>query len=724
MKLSEISFVKDTGYEIKKVLVDNLKFQNIKMIVSNCLDGDSFFVFADDYQVECFVKKLSDEKENELIFKIPQRTKKITILCKKNNEYVLIYQITINIFQKIKVFLRKIKEKMLHSFYVVQRGVCFLWREHHFLIPFRLWKEYFQRFTNRFNDQGEIFLNPYVQSDYLKWISSVEEFEQYRKLEYEPLMSILIPVYNVSGKLLAKCLDSVLNQTYQNFEVCIVDDCSTKVDTLQTLAEYEKKDRRILIKHRLNNGHISKATNDALNMAKGEFICLLDNDDELAPQALFENVLVLNKDKTLDFIYSDEDKLDLKGERIDPHFKPDFSPDTLLGINYITHFAVLRTSLVRQVGGFEIGLEGVQDHDLFLKISEVTNRIYHISKILYHWRMTEGSTAITTDNKGYAVERGIKAINNALDRRHINGDVKSANGSTVYLVEYTFDEEPSVSIIIPMRDYADVTEKCIKSIYEKTNYSNFEIIIVDNNSQEEKTFQMFKKYIKQYSNFKVIKADMEFNYSAINNLAINNTKSDVIVLLNNDTEVLSENWLTVMVGYAIQKHIGAVGVKLLYPDMTIQHGGVLIGLGGEVAEHAFITRSRDEIGLFGRLMIPYNYSAVTAACLAIERKKFDEVNGLEEKLKVAYNDVDFCLKLIDIGYYNVFLPQVELLHYESKSRGMDTTNEKYRKFIQESNYMQQKWNNYILRDPYYNDNYSKKGAFLFDQIKKVNNNEI
>lgn len=723
MKLSELKLSKKNKYEIKDIIID-AKIKNLKLTVTNCLQNDNFMVFADEYKINCFVKYLSKDGEIQVSFDIPKKAKKICIVGQHNNQNYEVYQFNINTFFKIQFVWQNIKKKLGHSILVFQRGIKYLWREHHFLIPISLWKDYLSRFKNRFNDRGEVFLNPYIQSDYLSWIKNVEHFEEYQELEYQPLLSVLIPVYNVSKELLSKCLESVLNQTYSHFEICIVDDCSTNDETLETLKYYEHKDTRIKILYRTKNGHISTATNDALNMAKGEYICLLDNDDELAPQALYENVLVLNKNRYLDFIYSDEDKFDLKGQRIEPHFKADFSPDTLLGINYITHFAVIRTEVVKQVGGFEIGLEGVQDHDLFLKITEVTDKIYHIPKILYHWRMTAGSTSISTENKSYAVERGIKAIDNALKRRNVKGTVKSVNDSTVYLVEYDYDKEPSVSIIIPIKDHADITDKCLSSIYEKTKYQNYEIIIVDNNSIEEKTFEMLSKYNEKYGNFRVIKADMEFNYSAINNLAVCNTTSDVLVLLNNDTEILTENWLKIMVGYAMQKHIGAVGAKLLYPDMTIQHGGILIGIGGEIAQHAFITKPRNDIGLYGRLLIPYNYSAVTAACLAIERKKYLSVNGLEEELKVAYNDVDFCLKLLRKGYYNVLLPQVELIHYESKSRGMDTTSEKYQKFINESNYMQKKWNQYISKDPYYNINYSRKGAYLFDRFEKGSSNEI
>ena len=426
---------------------------------------------------------------------------------------------------------------------------------------------------------------------------------------------------------------------------------------------------------------------------------------------------MLNEDKKLDFIYSDEDKLDLKGNRCDPHFKPDFSPDTLLSLNYICHFSVIRKTIIAKVGGFEVGLEGAQDHDLFLKVSEKTDRIYHIPKILYHWRMVKGSTSMTIDNKSYATDKGKIAIENALKRRKIKGHVEKDSDSTYYRVVYDYDKEPMISIVIPTRDYADITETCLKSIYEKTDYKNFEILLVNNNSEKEETFKLFDKYKKKYKNFKVIDADMEFNYSKINNLAVKKAKGEYIMLLNNDTEIISKDWLKVMVGYAMQPHVGAVGPKLLYPDNTVQHAGVILGLGG-VASHAYIGSKRNDLGMYGRLRVPYDYSAVTAACLMVSKKKFDEVNGLEEDLKVAYNDMDFNIKLLKKGYYNICVPQIEVHHYESKSRGLDTTSEKYKRFLLEEKYMYDKWDFELKHDRFYNPNFTKKMWFVLDKNKE------
>ena len=426
-------------------------------------------------------------------------------------------------------------------------------------------------------------------------------------------------------------------------------------------------------------------------------------------------VAVLNNDQKLDFIYSDEDKLGLAGERCDPHFKPGWSPDTLLSLNYICHLAVIRTKLMREVGGEEVGLEGAQDFDLFLKITEKTDRIYHIPKILYHWRMSEGSTAAKLDNKDYASDKGKIAIENAIRRRKLNADVEQDEASTYYRVKYKTKKEPLVSVIIPTKDYAKITEKCLESVFEKTTYNNFEVLLVNNRSEEEETFELFEKYKKKYSNFRVIDADMEFNYSRINNYAVEQAKGEVLILLNNDTEIITPEWMEFMVGYAVQPHIGAVGAKLLYPDNTIQHGGVILGLGG-VAGHAYIGKSRNELGMYGRLRVPYDFGAVTAACLCVEKKKYVEVHGLEEKnLTVAFNDIDFNMKLNKKGYYNVLLPMVELYHYESKSRGMDTTPGKKERFEREVRFMQQKWGKDLVNDKCYNPNYSLNWDFVLDR---------
>lgn len=632
---------------------------------------------------------------------------------------------------KFKVLLITIKVKFLNRLMRIMKllgkGIKSVWKKYHFLIPPKLWGKYLKKFIR-------IIRNPYANplfyelnniEDYHKWIEDNEKFVliNEKELAYKPLISFIVPVYNVSRKLLTECINSMLNQTYTNFEICLADDNSTNRETIETLKEYENKSDKIKVVYRKKNGHISACSNSALELAKGEFVALVDNDDIISKHALMEFVKVLNKDKKLDFIYSDEDKLDSKNGRCYPHFKPDFSPDTLLSLNYICHLSLIRKSIMDKIGGFEVGLEGAQDHDIFLKISEITDRIYHIPMILYHWRMILSSTSTGVGVKDYASDKGKIAVENALKRRKISANVEKEPISGYYIVNYNLKKQPKVSIIIPTKDYADTLDVCLKSIYKKTTYTNFEVIVVNNNSEKKETFKLFDIYKKKYENFKVVDANIEFNYSRINNLAVKEAKGEYILLLNNDTELITSDWLEKMVGYASQKHIGAVGVKLLYPDSTIQHAGVILGLGG-VAGHAFVNYENDNVKntmFFGRLYVPYNYSAVTAACLMIKKSIFEEVGGLTEDLKVAFNDIDFCIKVLQKGYKNIFLPNVELFHYESKSRGLDTTEEKLKRFQKECKYMHDHWHDIISNDSMYNPNMSYMYAFRLD--KEINKKE-
>ncbi len=660
---------------------------------------------------------------------IPKEIKKIEVYVINNNKEELICTRTNSLYHRVKSKFRKIIEKPLNKMKLffktifklitlLFKGIKILWKKHHFLVPPTLWKKYFVELCIKVRGifYNGLYLNPMTQKDYMLWLEKQSNRdEKIKNFSYNPKISIVIPVYNVNRQLLSECIDSILKQTYTNFEICLADDKSTNQETIDTLKEYERNDKRIKVVYRKENGHISKATNSAIKIATGEFIALMDNDDVLSLNALYEVVKFLNKNKKLDMIYSDEDKLDMNGNFRDPHFKSDFAPDTLLSSNYICHFCVLRKSIVDEIGGFRVGYEGSQDHDLFLRFTEKTTNIAHIPKILYHWRMIPGSTAATINSKSYALERGKKAVEDALKRRKIKGNVSIKYDH--YVIEYTYDKEPSISIIIPTKNHADDTEICLKSIFEKTNYKNYEVVLVNNDSNEKALFNLIDKYKNKYKNFRVVDANMPFNYSKINNIAVETCKSDYIVLLNNDTELITNDWLKIMVGYAMQKHIGTVGVKLLYTDNTVQHAGVVLGVGG-IANHAFIGEKADSIGLYARLVLPHNYSANTAACLMISRDKYNEVGGLEEELMVAYNDIDLNLKLLQKGYYNIFVPQVELYHYESKSRGLDTTKEKYKRFMKEQYYMYDKWKKIIDNDPFYNTNFSKTHTFLLDKVRK------
>ena len=707
----------------KKVGIQYCKLfgvRNPELFIIGSVNSDDFNlkVTEDDIDVKINIIPLSSKCDFCVEAPFNKKSKIIKFYVIINGKKHLIVKATnLKIFRVVnclKGYANIMISKIKTFFRLIFRFIRFAWREYHFLIPPTMWKKYIKMFVFRMANDPILFYNPFMISDYNKWIkeNTINEDDN-KNIKYKPLISVIIPVYNVSSKLLTECLDSILKQSYDNFEICIADDCSNKIETIKVLNEYEKKYKNIKVVYRKKNGHISNATNDAIAIAKGEFIALVDNDDVLTNNALYENVLALNYNKELDMIYSDEDKLDLKGNRCDPNFKPDFSPDTLMSLNYICHLTVIRKSLVDSLGGFTVGLEGAQDYDLFLRIAEKTNRIHHIPKILYHWRMVKGSTSLSLDNKNYAGDKSLIALKNALKRRDLKGTVTKDNISQYYIVHYEVKNSPLISIIIPTRDYAEILNSCLESLFKKTKYINFEVIIANNNSVNKETFDLFDYYKKKYPNFRVIDINTEFNYSNINNIAVKAAKGEYVVLLNNDTEILSENWLNEMVGYASLPHVGTVGPKLLYSDMTVQHGGVILGLGG-VASHAYIGANRDDAGMYGRLRVPYDYSAVTAACLMISKKKYEEVNGLEEELMVAYNDIDFNIKLLQKGYYNVFLPQVELIHYESKSRGLDTSPEKYKRFLKESKYMYNKWENILMNDKMYNPNFSKKGWFVLD----------
>ena len=709
--------MKEVKFRLKEVNLLWIRNPSFNLVGSLDLNNYDVEVLADNKKIE-FVLVPSDNGLFTINAMLPKKTKVVSLYLVKKKESILVFRcrnlLIKRIFYKVKSILKKSISLIKTIGRLFYRGVRFAWREYHFLIPISMWKKYFKLFIEKLKNRDMQFYNLLEISDYNKWLKENDEDVVYEKFKYRPLISILIPVYNISRKYLSECLDSILNQTYSNFEICLVDDCSSNQETIDTLNDYKSKDKRIKVYFRKENGHISKATNDALKMAKGEFVGLVDNDDLLDKNALSEVVKVLNVNKKLDMIYTDEDKINTKGFRCQPHFKPDYSPDTLMSLNYICHFTVLRKTIVEDIGGFTVGLEGAQDYDLFLRFVEKTNNIYHIPKILYHWRMISSSTAMNINNKAYANDKGKLAIEAALKRRKLNGVVKKDPRSSYYIVEYKLKKKPLISIIIPTRDYADTLDICLKSVFDKTTYKNYEVIVVNNNSCEQKTFELFDRYNKKYKNFKVVDANFEFNYSKINNLAISKCNGEYIVLLNNDTEVITNTWLDEMLGYASLSHIGAVGAKLLYPDTTVQHAGVILGLGG-IASHAHLTSKRDDLGMYGRLRVPYNYSAVTAACLMVSKKKFFEVGGLEEDLMVAYNDVDFNIKLLEKGYYNICLPQVELFHYESKSRGLDTTTEKYQRFLKESDYMINKWEHHLFNDRFYNKNYSLKGCFCLDR---------
>ncbi len=549
------------------------------------------------------------------------------------------------------------------------------------------------------------------KTDYKKWIELNEkDILTTDVLDYTPFISIVTPTYNTEKKYLVEMIESVLHQTYTNFELCIADDASTNQETLQILKQYEKKYESIKVIYREKNGHIAEASNSALTLASGKYIAFLDHDDTLAPNALYEMAKKLNEDKNLKLIYSDEDKIDENSKRFMPHFKSGWNPDMFFSQNYICHLVVLRKDIIDKIDGFRDGYDGSQDYDLLLRcLAHIKDEeVGRVEKILYHWRAIKGSTAYGSDEKDYAHDAGLRALQDFFKKQ--NKDIKVENGlvSNTYKVNYPIPKEiPLVSLLIPTRDKYDILHKCVNSILEKTTYTNYEIIILNNETTCKKTLNYFE-YIKKYKNITILEYHHPFNYSAINNFGVSHAKGELVGLINNDVEIINKGWLTEMVQHALRKEIGAVGAKLYYDNDTIQHAGVVLGIGG-VAGHSHKFFKKNAHGYFSRLKIIQNFSAVTGACLLVKKELYEEVGGLEEKnLKVAFNDVDFCLKLLEKGYRNVWTPYVELYHHESISRGAEDNPEKVKRFNEEVTYMRDKWLRHIEADYQYNRNLTNK----------------
>lgn len=556
------------------------------------------------------------------------------------------------------------------------------------------------------NDWSSLSLNEQYQL-FLDSQSSNHAFN-IEAVRYKPLISIVVPVYNVDAMWLDKCVQSVCDQSYPLWELCLYDDCSSKQETLDSLKRWALFDERIKVGFGKENKHIVHATNQAINMSNGAYIGFLDNDDELTVDALLEVVFKLNDDKGLRLIYSDEDKIEMDGRLVEPHFKSDFNLDMIRSNNYISHFTVVERTAGEEVDWITPGMEGSQDHDFILKVIDLIDQdeICHIPKVLYHWRKIPGSTAVEYDGKDYAFRAGKKAIESHLKRNKLEGSVEKGLWPGSYRVRYSMNFSPLVSIIIPFRDEAEMLQSCIESIKSKTVYSNYEIILVDNGSSKRATLDLLNS-IRKDPKIQQLKYDVPFNYSKINNWAVRQCTGEYILLLNNDIEVITEGWITAMLELCQRKDVGAVGAKLLYEDNTIQHAGVFIGIGG-IAGHSQKYLHNAMSGYFSRHQTIQNMCAVTAACLLATRVVYDEVNGLEEdNLQIAFNDIDLCLKIREAGYLIAYTPYAELYHYESKSRGKEDTPEKLKRFNKEIAYFKSKWAS-ILKDgdPYYNKNLS------------------
>jgi GT2 family glycosyltransferase len=522
----------------------------------------------------------------------------------------------------------------------------------------------------------------------------------------QPRISIITPVYNVPALYLKACIDSVMNQTYGNWELCLVDDASPASHIREVLEEYARRDTRIKVKCLEKNLGIAGATNEAASMATGEYLGLLDNDDELTRDALHEVVKAINQ-QNADLLYSDECIVNSDGEYLHAHHKPDFSPDLLLSHNYITHFLVFEKTLFDQVGGVSSVFDGAQDYELLLKMTEQAKQIAHIPKICYRWRTLETSTSSNPGAKSYADTAGKRALEQALTRRGIEADVEPGNLPFYYRVHRKLLANPLISILIPFHDQPEYLEKCITAILERSTYGHFEVLGISNNSKQPQTFDQMQALLAKDTRVRFVEYNRPFNFSAINNFGASQSSGEHLVLMNNDIEVISPDWIEALLEHSQRPEVAAVGGKLYYPDLTIQHAGVIVGIGG-FAGHSHKYFPKESPGYFNRLFCTQNVSAVTAALLMVKRSCYEEVGGLdEEHLGVALNDVDFCLKLREKGYLNVFTPYAEALHHESLTRGYEDTPEKKTRFRREVDCFKEKWKDLLAAgDPYYNRNLS------------------
>ncbi|MEE0956353.1 MAG: glycosyltransferase family 2 protein [Eubacterium sp.] len=564
-------------------------------------------------------------------------------------------------------------------------------------------KETFKHFFGEDPSGGlshdEWFRQHRIQAD------QIEEQKKVR-LALNPRISIVIPLYNTKIRFLKDLLASVEGQTYANWELCLADGSTN--DKVKEYLEQNvlRGEPRIHYRRLEKNLGIAGNTNAAIEMASGDYIALCDHDDFIEPDALFEIAKAISEKPETDVLYTDEDLCTGNGkEFMLPRFKPDFNPDFLACLNYICHMFVVRKKLLDEIGGIQTGYDGAQDWDLILRCTEKTNNIVHIPRILYHWRAYQGSTAGNEDSKTYAIEAGQKAVSDHFKRIGVEADLEYTDIFVMFRPHLKVLGNPKVSILIPNKDHIDILKTCVDSIIEKSTYKNYEIILIENNSTEDETFAYYKELTETYDFVRTVTWKSEFNYSAINNFGAGHASGDYLVLLNNDTEVITPDWMEQMLGYCQRPDTGIVGAKLLYPDNTVQHCGVVIGIGG-FAGHVNTLEKSSDVGFFGRLQAVQDVSCVTAACLMVRKNVFDEVGGLDGvAFKVALNDVDFCLRVREKGYLVVCNPGVQFYHYESKTRGSDETPENKIRFKGEIARFRERWKKILAEgDPYYNPN--------------------
>ena len=552
---------------------------------------------------------------------------------------------------------------------------------------------------------------------YQKWIRhhlpDRNELEKQKKTSfgYRPKISFVVPLYKTPEKYLRRLTESFQEQTYSNWELCFSDGSGAQSPLTELLKELTAKDNRIKYVSHEEPLQISENTNSAIEIATGDFIAFADHDDELTPNALFECVKAINEKPQTLVIYTDEDKMSMDGHKFfQPHFKPDYNPDLLCTVNYICHLFVVSRKVIEKVGGLRSEFDGAQDYDFVLRCVEAVKdeEICHIPKILYHWRCHEDSTAENPESKLYAFEAGRRAVQAHYERTGIHAEVFKGEYLGLYRTKFIRDHDPLISIIIPNKDHIDDLKRCMESIEQKSTYKNYEYIIVENNSTDSATFEYYKKLEAENPKVRMVYWDGVFNYSAINNYGASFAKGEYLLLLNNDTEIINPDCLEELLGYCMRKDVGAVGARLYYEDDTIQHAGVVIGFGG-IAGHCFVQQKRGTTGYCHRIICAQDYSAVTAACMMVKKSAFDAVGGLSEELAVAFNDIDFCMKLRKAEYLIVYNPYAELYHYESKSRGLEDTPEKVARFNKEVATFEKKWPDILKKgDPYYNPNLTLK----------------
>lgn len=634
----------------------------------------------------------------------------ITYPAENKNKYYLIVQTNTfkkkidlskvnyeSFFAKIKRYIRMINGEN------IKKGVVYL-------------KKYgFVKFLKRVKH------GPSNQLTYADWFEQHRVSQSQLKIqkethfEFEPKISIIVPTYNTPLDFLKEMIDSVKNQSYANWQLCIADGSNENHPARKMIGDYAKEDQRIKVTYLSENYGISGNTNKALEIADGDYVGLFDHDDLLTPDALFEIVSSL-QEKQHDIIYTDEDKLDnSKKEFVDPNFKPDYNVDLFRSHNYITHFFVVKTEIIKGIGGFDSRYDGAQDYDLMFRCIEKSKSIYHIPKILYHWRMHAASTAENPESKLYCYDAGKRAIEDHYKRIGVEATVELMPKPLwgMYKTTYSTKNNPLVSIIIPNMEHKDVLKTCVDSLYNINTYKNFELIIVENNSTSKEIFDYYQELKDKHDNVIIAKWDKEFNYSALNNFGVEHAQGDYYLFLNNDTEVITPTAISEMLGCCMREEVGIVGAKLLYEDNTVQHAGVVIGFGG-FAGHIFTGIDKDDYGYMVRARINCDYSAVTAACMMVDKKVFEAVNGFDIQFKVACNDIDFCLRVRQLDKLVVYNAFALWHHYESKSRGYEDSIEKIQRFESEVALFQERWIDILTNgDPYYNSNFKiEYGPFV------------